>query len=164
MRKFNLRLTVAILTFITGTTLVSLLFFKDRMNKSSVAESLAKRQITFNLSRTDSGPNALYYYYKSSDGVSLMRAKIDCPTPERANQEFEYKLQLNQNIPPDRVIIERGPKIDSHGQKIGQRAVVVFGSKDHQLGLVVWTDGRTLNWIESPSLSHILELERSEGF
>lgn len=165
MLQPSLRRIVAILTFIIGLTLVSLFKFNDKITQAPLSDSAPNQQISFKLNGTASGPKSMYYYYSASDGVGLMRSVIDFSTPERARQEFEYELQLNQgNIPSDRVMIERGVKLNSKSQGTDHRAVAIFGPKGHQLALLVWTDGRMLNKIDSPSLHHVLELEKAEGF
>jgi len=162
MKRFTFRFIAMLFAFIVGISLTSFWILTHKWVYKSATPTLQRQeQITFNLSGTDTGPNANYYYYKASDGVRLMRVSIKLPTPARANEELRYKLQLNQNkIPTDRKIIERGPNQDINRQVVGERAVATFGPEDHQLALLVWTNGEVLNWIESPSLHHVLELEK----
>jgi hypothetical protein len=165
MKRFTFRFIAMLFAFIVGISLTSFWILTQKgVYKLPPSTLQRQQQITFDLSGTGTGPDANYYYYKASDGVKLMRGSVKLPTPARANEELQYKLQLNQNVmPPGRKVLERGPKQDTNGQVVGERAVATFGPEDgHQLALVVWTNGEVLNWIESPSLYHVLELEKIE--
>ncbi|HLN98462.1 MAG TPA: hypothetical protein VK208_08385 [Pyrinomonadaceae bacterium] len=106
--------------------------------------------------KTDEGIQFSYHLYKSSDGVGVATTVENRASPVRANKALQRRIKRAVKI------IERGPKLDNNGQRIGERVVAVFaadGSKNEQAA-VLWTDGSQFYYIESPSLKHALGFEK----
>ncbi len=165
MPRLTLRFVAATLTFIVGIVLTSLWLF-GRLPSIRRTELTASQPInqavSFRVTLERHGSNSHYYDYEAGDGVKLMRASMRLESPERANTELWHKIELYASITE---ILERGPKVNSDGRTIGERLVTMqTGTESGQIAWVIWTDGAELCWIESPSLRHVLELERQVGF
>jgi hypothetical protein len=95
--------------------------------------------------------------YKSSDGVMVSYEGGEYLSEIRANKELRKKLKEAIRI------IERGPKLNEKGQFAGERVIAMFPStlQGKELSSVLWTDGSQLFSIDSLSLDHTLELEKS---
>lgn len=165
MHRKTLLLIVGAATFMTGVTLGSWWSYgnllRDR-REEPVSIQLTQRELNFKLTLKDSGPNSTYSNYESNDGVKLSQGCIKFSSVERANAEFEYKIN---SYPYMTKILKKEPKTDSNGRSIGMRIVALeFGKESGQLASVRWTNNEEMCWIESPSLRHVLELEKQEHF
>jgi hypothetical protein len=105
-----------------------------------------------------SGPS--YGYVSLFDGVKLGTSSKKFASPDRAIEGLDKELNCAIKI------LERGPKFDSQGKKIGERVVAIIGSPiSREPGAVVmWTDRSVLCRIQSTSLHHVLRFERTEAF
>lgn len=94
--------------------------------------------------------------YEASDGVILSVTRENWGSPLRANKALRRKLEKAVNI------IERAPKFDEKEHQVGERVVAIFtpGSPDKNQASVIWTYGSQFYYIESSSISHILEFEK----
>jgi hypothetical protein len=94
--------------------------------------------------------------YESSDGVrvSVTRENRDSSAGAAAALQKRTKSAVE--------IIERGPKLDETGQRVGERVVATFGKSDSSgnEAMVLWTNGGQLYYIQSSSLPVALEFEK----
>ena len=172
MKRIFLRLTLALLTFTIGVTSAFLWPSYRRtappiikIEGSTPAEdTLASRVTKFEPKGSACG----YVYvrgggrfssqmYESSDGVGVGYSAGDYGSPSRA------KKYLREKIKDALQIIERTPKLDDTGKLVGERVVAMYppNAPFEELGSVFWTDGSHFYVIDSPSLKHTLEFERS---
>jgi hypothetical protein len=105
--------------------------------------------------KTESGISFSNQIYQSSDCVMVSRRIEFLNSPASAHLELQRNLRRAQQI------LERGPKLNSLGQQIGERAKMVLtrGSRQKQYA-VLWTDKSELYSIESSSLKHVEDFER----
>jgi len=80
--------------------------------------------------------------FRSSD-CEVIRVRIrHLPTPERAQQDFESLLAQSTGV------MERGPKLDTHGRRVGERAVAMFKAslpaEYIEETMIAWTDNSEL--------------------
>ena len=94
--------------------------------------------------------------YSSSYCVRLSFAHFGYSSKEKANEVFDHHVREAVRV------IETTTKRNAQGAVIGRRAVTIsFNPELNQhFASVFWTDGRTLQSIDSPSLLHVLEFEK----
>jgi hypothetical protein len=96
--------------------------------------------------------------YEAPDGVKISISGAQFQSPSQAKRELRERLK------PAIIILERGPKHDNKGGKVGERVVELFNSKEagKRDALVLWTDKKNIHEVWSVSLSHALEFERTQ--
>lgn len=168
MKRLISRLMLALLTFIIGVASVSLWLNNRRPAPTIKAEvknpepDLVPQPAEFEPEMSACGyikgaGRFSSLGYKSSDGVGVGYVIGDYRSAPRANQALGRKLKEAIQI------IERGPKLDGRGRHVGERVVAMFTpiAPFQELGSVFWTDGSHFYAIDSPSLKHALEFEKS---
>lgn len=105
--------------------------------------------------KTEDGIPFSYHLYKSSDGVGVTTTVEDCGSTFRANRALQRKSKRAVKI------IERRPKLDDKGKRVGERVVAMFApdSSEKENAAVLWTEGSQFHYIESSSLRHALRFE-----
>lgn len=162
MPRRPLYFVVASLTFIIGIVLSGLWLFHHRPITQPVQvvnpfaiEFPQPQPLSFETRMDACGPTANYHTYESSDGVFISQSNEEFSSAKRASRELQKRLRLAKEI------IERSPRIDESGKRVGERVVgLSSGEGGAQTAFIVWTDGEVLSSIESPSLRHILEFEK----
>lgn len=103
------------------------------------------------------GKGGHVYAFYSSDGVYLSETVIPYSSSKVAN------AALQKCIAEAMTITEQTAKFNKQEQMVGERIVGFFRSKeaDEQVSAVIWTQDDALCLIESASMSHVLEFERS---
>jgi len=102
--------------------------------------------------RTKDGVEVGYTDYWASDGESL-----------RVLYNDEGAAAFSKEVGGAVRIVKRGPKLDSKGKIVGERALVELPPANRGWPTrfaVMWTDGPKFHEIRSSSLRHILELEK----
>lgn len=97
--------------------------------------------------------------YTSTYFTKLSFSSVPFRSPEKANEAFTAIVK------PAVRIIDRGPKYDRHGSKVGERAVAILRDPEthKEFVSVLWTNGRFLFSIDSPSLTHVLQFEQQRN-
>lgn len=158
MARFIFRFSVSLLTFCVG--FVSASWLSLGVSKTVPPKSFVKKSLTFK-------PQPRFHYFRSwaqdyelSDGRII---NIHCQDSDSPTEAAEY---LSLQIKHADTILERSPKLDANGQRIGERIVAAFPPNDFGSVWVriFWTDGAQLYTISSLSLSEALELEKSVSF
>jgi hypothetical protein len=95
--------------------------------------------------------------YVSSDGVGVSFTERSLPSANIARRAFEEKIESVNRV------IERGPLVDPRGRQVGTRVVGMSPTKYEGIewAAVHWTIGTGVYSVESVSLQHALEFERS---
>jgi hypothetical protein len=163
MKRFSIRIVVAILTFIIGVGLVSIWLINRRSDSES--QTVAVQTPEINLSETEKPlefrallyadlTDGVSHLYESSDGVKISFTSKIFRSVTRARRELENKIRGAE-------IIERTPKIIKE-QRVGERVVVILAadSSGQRRACIFWTYNDALIWIESTSLDHLLAFER----
>ena len=103
------------------------------------------------------GPS--YGYVSLFDGVKLGTSSKKFASSDQAIEGLDEELKCAIKI------LERGPKFDSQGIKIGERVVAIVRSpiSGEQGAVVLWTDHALLCRIQSTSLQHVLRFEGTES-
>jgi hypothetical protein len=94
--------------------------------------------------------------FRASDGVKLTASFAHLDSPSRAREELGAVLGDVTRV------LRRGPKLDSAGRRVGERAEAEFteAGTHATLFLVIWTHGPSLDEVSSSSLADSRELER----
>jgi hypothetical protein len=93
--------------------------------------------------------------FKSTDGVWVELIKEWRDSPEEADKALDERLREAGRV------VERGPLLDKEGLRLGDRALAYFHAEDGgERPAVLWTDGAAFQHLESPSLRHMLLLEK----
>jgi hypothetical protein len=90
------------------------------------------------------------------DGKSVCQLSVWFNSSARADEEA-------QSILKDKVrIIQRGPKKDKDGLRVGERIVGIFHERDDRkktIARILWTDGSSYHEIYSESMEDVVRLE-----
>lgn len=93
--------------------------------------------------------------YRSSYLLTLSSSGTTYPSIEKAGEEFQRRLLTAVNI------IERTPKFDRDGKRVGERAVIFYINDTHQNEYaVISTNERSFHSTQSSSLMHVLQFEK----
>jgi hypothetical protein len=124
------------------------------------------RSLTFTTTRSSEGTTEQGIAYsekqiESSDCEILKTRTEYFDSSAQALEEFTKKLKQAINV------IEQGPKTNSAGQRVGERAVAAFKAEqsDESLdqSIVMWTDGSQYHVVKG-RFPHVLEFEkRNQG-
>ena len=142
MKRIPLNLLFALLTFIIGVVISPIRFEADLIACGRVADSSRG----FSVAR-----------YTSSYFVKVWFSHTGHPSAEKANEVFQAQAEEAVRV------IERTPKFDKAGRKVGERAVALFFSQEYneQYACVFWTDEKILHSVCSSSLKLVLEFEKN---
>ena len=126
---------------------------KVETNKTPEA-SLSPQTITFH---GDGIVSAFQPHYHSSDGVHL---RYGC---------FEYasRSDVARGLRDEvlgRHVIERTPKLNAKGDRIGERVVIATSTTSETGATIVWTEGSRLFLLRAPLLSYALLFEKSQAW
>lgn len=143
MGRHLIRVLIAVLTFTIGVAISPIRFTLEILGHGIVE---------------DGGGAFAVAGYRSSYFVKLWRSGEVYDTPEKANLVFQERLKEAVKV------LERAPKFSEGGSKVGERAVAIIYNKarDEQHACVLWTEGRVLVEIYSPSLMHVLDFEKHQ--
>src|ERR1044072_3605552 len=144
MGRHLIRVLIAVLPFTIGVAISPIRFTLEILGHGVVE---------------DGGGDFAVAGYRSSYFVKLWRSGEVYDTPEKAEQVFQERLKEAVKV------LERTPKLGAGGDKVGERAVAIIHNKvrDEQHAYVLWTEGRVLVEIYSPSLMHVLDFEKHQG-
>jgi hypothetical protein len=87
--------------------------------------------------------------YYSSDGKLL---RFGC---------FEHESEQLREYRRDGRVVQRGPKLNDAGQKVGERLVIAAEPGSETEAKIVWTERSRLFSIRAPTLQHALLFEKS---
>jgi hypothetical protein len=95
--------------------------------------------------------------YVSSDGERLSESGNGFSSSALANRELQKRIKEAEKI------IERAPKFDSNGKKIGERVIAIFppNANGTKWVSIIWTDKTSIGSINAHSLQLALEFERT---
>lgn len=94
--------------------------------------------------------------YTSTYFIKLSFSRAEYRSPENANEVFAAIVNSAVRI------IDRRPKYNRQGSKVGERAVAILldHERNAEYASVLWTDGRILFSVDSSSLTHVLQFEQ----
>jgi hypothetical protein len=94
--------------------------------------------------------------YVTSDGERLSESGNGFASPALAKRELQKRIQEAE------IIIERGPRLDAMGKKVGERLIAVFPATEYRRKSVsiIWTYNDILGSINAPTLQLALEFEK----
>jgi hypothetical protein len=153
-----LRVMIASLTFAIGLSSAKLLVIYRRPVpqpttigvKNVPASQPAAQLVTFG----DMGDVDMFMLsYPSSDGVDVRYGCFE--------QEFSFHDKLLE-ADSKRRIIERTPRLNSKGVRVGERVVWIYSDGAYTEAGVAWTEGSRVFDILAPSLWYALAFERSK--
>jgi hypothetical protein len=163
MRTRVARVIVIALTLLTGVVIAGELFFFFRPSKK-LGVYLVKpigRIIQSKYKILGHACGGGYYSYitgyEAPDGVRISESCAPFSSRSKAKHGLQERLKDAMSI------IERGAKYDNKGREIGERVVALFHSKEEgkKVAILLWTDRDTMYEVESFSISHVLEFERT---
>lgn len=91
--------------------------------------------------------------YQSSDCDTLSHIVTFLPSPESIEIALERELKQATRV------LQRGPKFNSSGELVGERAVISILKEQREVLSVIWSQHSELHSISSSSLEHVLKLE-----
>jgi hypothetical protein len=163
MRNRVARVIVIVLTLLIGVALVRELFFFFKPSKE-VGVYFVKpvgRMLQPKYKLLGHACGGSYYSYitgyEAPDGVQISQSLAPFQSPSEAKRELQERLKDAISI------LERGAKYDDKGRKLGERIVALFNSKEagKRVALVLWTEKEDMYEVQSYSLSHAVEFERT---
>jgi|GEM_PF-5660955 len=157
MRRWIIRLLVALLTFTIG--LVSVRFVSKRkvIHSSIRIETVKQPEATDSQSITFSGgieTSAFQAHYFSSDGGFLRYGCFERASPSVAARELHEYLTENH-------VVKRTAKLDDRGNRIGERLVLSPEPGPEPEAMIVWNEGSRFHIIRAPTVKHALLFESS---
>lgn len=131
---------------------------QDTTNKPEIkpGQALDFKELTSVKGTTKDGVPYSAQIYESPDGVTVS------VTRENRDSAASAAKVLQKRIKAAVEIIERGPKLDETGRRVGERVVATFAKSDSSGNEVevLWTNGGQLYYIQSTSLPVALEFEK----
>jgi hypothetical protein len=100
--------------------------------------------------------------YESSDGVLVTVIAQTYKSTAEAKEWLQLSLKNASENAGE--IVERAPKLNAKGRRIGERVVVrhAFAPPEREsVYSIEWTHGANLDIVYSPSLNHALEFEKA---
>jgi hypothetical protein len=163
MRTRVARTIIVVLTLLIGVAIAAeLLFFFRPSKKPGVYLVKPVGPIILNKPKPVAHACGGSYYsyitsYEAPDGVMIFKSCAPFSSPSQAKRGLRGRLKDAISV------IERGVKYNHRGREVGERAVAFFNSKEEgkKVALVLWTDDEDMYEVESFSLSHALEFERT---
>lgn len=162
MRKTIIHLVMALITCSIGLAAVWLCSFalsKEtaalEMNEDGVLLAALPTKQRFTPTFRACGPGWTQGYI-TSDDEELSESGNGFASSAHANRELQKRLKEAE------IIIERGPKFDASGRKVGERLIAVFPATEYRGKSVsiIWTYKDGLGSINAPSLQLALEFEK----
>jgi len=165
MRTRAARVIVIILTLLIGLAIVTEMFFFFRPSREPGVYLVKPvgRIIQHKYKLRGHACGGSYYSYitgyEAPDGVEIYESCAPFQSPSAAKRGLRERLKDAISI------LERGPKYDHQGRKVGERVVALFNSKEagKRASLVFWTDKKNMYEVGSLSISHVLEFERDRS-
>jgi hypothetical protein len=163
MRARAVRVIVIVLTLLIGVAIAGELFFFSKPS-NTLGVYLVKpvgrlRQPKYkSLGHACGGGYYAYISgYEAPDGVMISESLAPFSSPSKAKRELRERLKYATSI------IERGAKYDNKGRKMGVRVMAFFDSMEEgkKVAILLWTENDKMYEIESFSISHILDFERT---
>lgn len=141
MKRVLLYISCTVLTFALGVAISPIRFKADLIACGYMSDGVSGYSVT---------------RFTSSYFVKLWHSSAGYPSAEGADAALQKRAGEAVRV------IERAPKLDVEGRKVGERVVALFSSPEHngQYACVFWTDETILHSLESPSLMHVLEFEK----
>jgi hypothetical protein len=131
---------------------------QDTTNKPEAnrGQAIEFKELTSVKGTTKDGAPFSTQIYESTTAVRVSVTRENRDSAARASKE------LQKRIKPAVEIIERGPKLDETGQRVGERVVATFAKSDSSGNevTVLWTNSGQLYYIQSTSLPVALEFEK----
>jgi len=120
-------------------------------------QELRFRRIAIFDGKTKEGARFATFVYKSSDCLSIVTTTTFFESSSRASKEVRRETEKAP------VVVERGPKLDEKGQRVGERVVMELRANDQNKESVqiIWNSGSDFSSIAGPSMRHVVELEKS---
>lgn len=121
--------------------------------------SSQEEEIVFKLGQAGSGKTKDGYRFSFTDwegsGVWLSLLIEERRSPVRARMALRAILRGKE-------LLEQGTKVNNRGQKVGERVVLKFHSKEvnREQNMIAWTNGADFHYLQSSSLKTILAFER----
>jgi len=121
--------------------------------------SSQEEEIVFKLGQAGSGKTKDGYRFSFTDwdgsGVWLTFWTEKRGSPGRARIGLRAILRGKE-------LLEQGTKVNSRGQKVGERVVLKFHSKEvnREQNMIAWTNGPDFQYLQSSSLKTIVAFER----
>jgi len=108
---------------------------------------------------TDDGIQAASNTFVASDGKNVVEYAVRFPSTLRAAQELQHWIGAHGSK-----VLDRGPNLDEHGNKVGERVLLVTDSsgRGKTLAVLVRTYGVLYRDVESESLQDVLAFERQK--
>lgn len=105
--------------------------------------------------RTEDGSQFSFWLAESADGVAIAARTEKRRSATRALGVLN-KLIKGVNV------VERGPKKNNQGERVGERVAGCFPAKDKAKSkcVILWTEGSELHVLEARSLPHLLAFEK----
>lgn len=127
------------------------------LDDSDGGQKVEFKAVNFYSGRKSNGADFSAGIYDSTDGVGVSSTVEVYYSAARAKREMKRRIKTATKI------IERGNKENQNGKLIGERVVLISpgDTRDSAYVTVLWVDREDLHVIESPSLQHALEFERS---
>jgi hypothetical protein len=89
--------------------------------------------------------------YRAEDGTSLELRIETYRSATQAEDRIEALIKTATRV------VERAPRLDSHGVALGERVVLVLGQSR---AAVAWTEKQKVHIVESAKLNHTLAFEK----
>lgn len=108
---------------------------------------------------TNDGIPAATNEFVASDGKNVMEYAVRFPSTLRATQELQHWIGAHGSK-----VLERGPNLDKHGNKVGERILLLSDSSERgkTLAVLVRTYGVLYRDVRSESLQDVLAFERQK--
>lgn len=148
MRSIILRLLVAVLTCIIG--LMSFTLIGSYLHQPTIPEPQV------NAYRPTNEPEDYSKTYRASCSCT------DYPSRAAANELLRRRLKSDEFKCYNSGIIERGAKLDQHGQEVGKRVVAEIGcgEEGQTFTHIIWTEGAKYCEIRAETSYGALNFER----
>lgn len=120
-------------------------------------QELKFRRVAIFDGKTSEGDRFANYVYKSSDCLSLSSTTTFFGSSGRASEEIQRETKKAP------VVLERGPKLDDKGQRVGERVVMEFKAdgQNRESAKIIWHNRSDFHSIVGPSMRHVIEFEKS---
>jgi len=94
--------------------------------------------------------------YKEQNDVLLREIIQEYRSSSGSDEEMQKMIKTAASL------VERGPKLDRNGRRVGERVVLIMGPASGGPGpaAVVWTQGAKLYILRSSSLPHVFAFEK----
>jgi hypothetical protein len=127
------------------------------LRDSNGGQKVEFKAVTFYSGRKANGADFSAGIYDSTDGVGVSSTVEVYYSAAGAKREMKRRIKTASRI------IERGNKENQKGKLIGERVVLISAGNTRDIAYVtvLWVDREDLHVIESASLQHALDFERS---